>query len=44
LDRAAAEGRDLTTDEKIAFDFLVADIADLDGRIAERESLRKLAE
>ena len=44
LDRAATEGRTLTIPEQVQFDALVSRIAELDRFIAERESLRKLAQ
>lgn len=42
LDKAVAESRSLTIAEQVRFDTLTARIHELDGRIAERESLRKL--
>lgn len=44
LDRAVTESRSLTIAEQIRFDVLTASIHDLDARIAERESLRKLVD
>ena len=44
LDRAVLESRSLTVAEQVRFDSLSARIQELDGQIAERESLRKLVE
>jgi hypothetical protein len=44
LDKAMAESRSLTIAEQIHFDALTARIQVLDTAIAERESLRKLAQ
>lgn len=44
LDRATTEGRSLTIAEQVQFDSLITRVAELDGAIAQRESLRKLAE
>ncbi len=44
LDRAVAESRSLTIPERVRFDALTARIHELDAAIAERESLRKLAD
>jgi hypothetical protein len=43
LDKAVTESRSLTITEQLRFDALTARIHELDGAIAERESLRKLA-
>ena len=43
LDRAVIESRSLTIAEQVHFDVLAARIHELDNAIAERESLRKLA-
>ena len=43
LDKAAIESRALSVSEQVQFDSLLARIQSLDGQIAERESLRKLA-
>jgi hypothetical protein len=43
LDRAVTESRSLTIAEQVHFDTLAARIHELDNAIAERESLRKLA-
>lgn len=42
LDAAVLESRSLTVAELVRFDSLTARIHELDGQIAERESLRKL--
>lgn len=42
LDKAMAESRTLTLPEQVRFDALTARIHELDGAIAQRESLRKL--
>ena len=41
LDKAATEGRALTIAEQVSFDALLSRIQELDGAIAQRESLRK---
>jgi len=43
LDRAVTEARSLSVAEQVHFDTLTARIHELDGAIAGRESLRKLA-
>ena len=43
LDKAVVEGRSLSLSEQVLFDTLTARIHELDGKIAERDSLRKLA-
>jgi hypothetical protein len=43
LDAAMAESRALTVAEQVRFDGLTARIHEFDNAIAERESLRKLA-
>ena len=42
LDAALTEGRGLSIPEQVRFDALSARIHELDGQIAQRESLRKL--
>jgi hypothetical protein len=42
LDKAVLESRTLSVSEQVRFDSLTARIHELDGQIAERESLRKL--
>jgi hypothetical protein len=42
LDTAVIESRSLTVAEQVRFDSLTARLHELDGQIAERESLRKL--
>ena len=44
LDRAVNESRSLTIAEQVRFDALAARVSELDNAIAERESLRKLAQ
>ncbi len=44
LDKAVSEARALTIPEQVRFDALTAHIHELDTAIAERESLRKLAQ
>jgi hypothetical protein len=41
LDKAYAESRTLSVAEQVRFDGLMARIQDLNGQIAQRESLRK---
>lgn len=43
LDKAVTESRTLTMAEQVHFDTLTARLHELDTAIAERESLRKLA-
>ncbi|MFZ0915025.1 MAG: hypothetical protein WBQ76_13920 [Candidatus Korobacteraceae bacterium] len=44
LDRAVTESRSLTLAEQVHFDALTARLHEFDTAIAERKSLRKLAE
>ena len=44
LDSAVTESRTLSVAEQVRFDGLVARIRELDGAIAQRESLRKMVQ
>lgn len=43
LDKAMAESRTLTIAEQVRFDALTVRMEEIDGAIAQRESLRKVA-